>query len=80
MSDHMQYTEKLNEKVNEHSDQFKQEEKENEELDEQQMESKGYQKKYGLIFDKDGNVIPMSKKDVVMKLLDTNIRIGNFSD
>lgn len=44
-------------------------------MDEEEMKAQGFTKKHGLTFDKNGNVVPMSKKDVVNKLLESNQRM-----
>lgn len=44
------------------------------------MEQAGISKKFGLSFDKEGNIVQMSKKDVQIKLLESNMRQASLED
>lgn len=80
LKENREYADKINEQVVEHTEQFKQEEEANQELTEEQMQEQGITKKYGLTFDKNGNIAKMSKKDVQLRLLESNVKQAYLED
>lgn len=74
------YAQKIHKQVVQHEEHFQREEEANEEPTEAQMQAQGLTKKFGLTFDKNGNIATMSKKDVQLRLLESNVRQATLED
>lgn len=56
------------------------EELEPEPLDAEEMTKRGYTKKNGLLFDADGSMVRMTKKEVMHKIMDAYVQMAVLED
>jgi len=57
-----EYIDEVNEMVKQHEQNFLEEEKEPEELSPEEMEERGITVRYGMMFDRNGNMVKLTKK------------------